>query len=186
LNFIQTNRPRPVSSIPVSGCFVASSPKARANVPPYCLRAMRWCWLCAETVCKAFSDRNIESSRPEYGIRSQFTFASWPKNASTSNILQNWRSSFPFSLLKLDVWKPLMLPPASRIVPSLFSPKVSPKSVSWWTPEVVGGTDAKGIPCCIKFVCFFFFFLDQIRPGLLLPGSDLFFFSLFSPCSLGP
>ncbi len=92
----------------------------------------------------------------------QSTFDSWPKNASTSKIRQNWQPSLPFSLLKLERLNPLKLPPARRIIPSLFSPKESPKSSSGLTPEYLFLIGSNVISCC----CFFFFVC--FLPGRLL------------------
>ena len=118
---MDTHHPKPVSSEPILQVLVASSPNIIGKVPPYCICPEHPCLLWAMTVQHAFSDRNISSSWPERGMRSQLRPASWPQNPSTWYHLRALLSLWPFWLLKFTALNISMLPPIRRITPSGFS-----------------------------------------------------------------
>ena len=130
LQSIQDQRPMPVLSFPISDTHVASLPNDAAKVPPHCRQFTLWCTLWAAIIFMWFLVRKIALRHPECGIKSQLRPLSWPKKPSSLFSWMKALSRFPFSLLKLAVWKVSMLPPLSRMHPSAFGPITLPKSAS--------------------------------------------------------
>ena len=147
LQSVQDWRPKPVSSFPISDTRVASSPKVAAKVPPHCRQLTLWCTLWAAVVFMWFLVCKMASRHPDRGIKSQLRPLSSPKKPSNSFSRMKALSKFPFSLLKLTVWKVSILLPPSCMRPSAFGPITLPKSASLCVGGVFVVVDVK-FSCC--------------------------------------